>query len=62
MHIEHIVVVVNEIAHEVILSNDLLVQYWCDIFNSDVVIVFGNKSLLYTFRSTISLICNVVFF
>ena len=61
LNIEHPVVVVDKIAHMFILGNDFLVQYKCDILNSDGVIVFGNKSIPYTlFRSTINLICSVI--
>ena len=61
LNIEHPVVVVNKIAHKFILGNDFLVQYNCDILNSDGVIVFGQNSISYTlFRSTINLICPVI--
>ena len=61
LHIEHPVVVVDKIAHKFILGNDFLIQYQCDILNSDGVIVFVKKSVPYTlFRSTINLICPVI--
>ena len=61
LHIEHPVVVVDKIAHKFILGNDFLIQYQCDILNSDGVIVFGKKSVPYTlFRSTINLNCPVI--
>ena len=46
-NLEHPVVVDN-IVHKIVLGNDFLVQYKCDILNSDGVIVFGNKSIPYT--------------
>ena len=61
LHIEHPLVVVDKIAHKFILGNDYLVQYQCDILNSDGVIVLGKKSVPYTvLRSTINLICPVI--
>ena len=61
LHREHPVVVVDKIAHKFILGNDFLVQYRCDILNSNGKIVFWCKPVPYTlFRSTINLICPVI--
>ena len=61
LHIEHPVVIVDKITHKFILGNDFLIQYQCNILNSDGVIVFGKKSVPYTlFRPTINLICPVI--
>ena len=61
LNIGHPVVVGDKIAHRFKLGNDSFVQYRCDIFNSDGIMVFGNKSVPYTlFCSTINLICPVV--
>ena len=61
LHIEHLVVVVDNIAHKFILGKDFLVAHLCDILNSDGTIVFGCKPVPYTlFRLTINLICFVI--
>ena len=60
LHIEHLVVVVDKIAHNFILGNDLLVAHGA-ILNSEGKIVFGSKPVPYTLlRSTINLICPVI--
>ena len=61
LHIEHLVVVVDIIAHKFILGKTFLVQYQCDILNSNFVVVFSNKSVPYTlFSSIMNLICPVI--
>ena len=61
LNIEHPADVLDKIAQWYILGNYFIVQYRCYIFNSNGVIVFGNKSIPYTlFRLTIKIICIVV--
>ena len=56
LHVKHPVLIVNKIAHKLILGNDFLIQYKCDLLNSAKACVFGGEQVPYTlFRSTVKL-------
>lgn len=62
LNIEHIALVVDKIAHKFVFNNNFIIQYKCDILNSDKVIVLWNKSMPYTLCcSTINLIVLSLF-
>ena len=61
LDVKHPVLIVDKIAHKVILGNDFLTQNKCDLLNSARAIVCGGQQVPYTlFRSTINLICPVI--
>ena len=41
LHVKHLVLIVDKIAHKFILGDDFLSQYKCDSLNSVKAIVFG---------------------
>ena len=59
LHVMHLVLIVDKIAHKFILGNYLLTRYKCDLLNSAKAIVFDGEQVPYTlFRSTVNSICS----
>ena len=43
LHVKHLVLIVDTIAHRFIFGHDFMKQYKCDLLNSSEAIVFGGK-------------------
>lgn len=61
VYVKHPLLIVNKIAHKLIVENDFLTLYKSDLLNTAKAIVFRGSQVSYTlFMSTVNSICWMI--